>query len=321
MKNLFFKILAFILCLPSGGILLLKAFGYSQMYTTAYSLFLPSIFLLLFLVLILYYKDRDLFNLIIIGAIGGLIGTIGYDLIRIPFMLIGSRIFAPINMYGVWLTDAAVGNAFTDTMGWLYHFSNGITFGIMYALFMKGKSYWWAIGYALLLETIFVVSPFGELFGLTSKPLSLLAAYIGHIAYGYPLGKMTQNFTSTISNLKFFKKGILKTIPVLTVAIMVIIIYSKTHTENETRIVISNQELNPHIIRISSGDALQLYNKNTRSNTTVIINGEALELHPNEELTTKIEKPGIYQVKIKDNPTIKSIFILNEPVEKFNQIH
>lgn len=291
------------------------------MYNSIYFLLIPS-FLLLFGVLgYSFKKNRNIFSLILIGAFGGLIGTFGYDLIRIPFMLMGSRIFAPINMYGVWLTDASTGNSFTDTIGWLYHFSNGITFGIMYALFMKGRSFWWAISYALLLETIFVVSPFGELFGLTSKPLSLVAAYIGHIAYGYPLGKMVQNFDTTISNLNFFKKGLLSVITILTAAIVVMTIYFRDTAENETRIVISDYELNPHIIRINSGNSIQIYNERTGGNTTIVINEEEFELHPNQELTTKITKPGIHQVKVKDNQTIKSIFILSEPVEKFNQIH
>ncbi|MDO5971426.1 hypothetical protein Q4Q35_16590 [Flavivirga aquimarina] len=319
MKSLIFKLVVFFFCLPSGGILLLKSFGYSQMYHSVYLLFIPSIILLLGVLLFSYFKSKEVFKLILVGAIGGLIGTFGYDLIRVPFMLMGSRIFAPINMYGVWLTDATIGNAYTDTIGWIYHFSNGITFGIMYALFMRGRSFWWAIAYALLLETIFVVSPFGALFGLTSKPLSLVAAYIGHVAYGYPLGKLVQNFDVTITNLKFFKKGLLRFTGVLCISVIVLTVYTNSNAVYDSQIVISNDQLNPHIIRINSGDSIPIKNKRTGSNATVIIGDEVLKLLPNQDLIKQISKPGIHQVRLKNDQTIKSIFILSEPVEKFNQ--
>ncbi|WP_303317610.1 hypothetical protein Q4Q34_16980 [Flavivirga abyssicola] len=317
MKNLHFKILILILCLPSGGILLLKAFGFTQMYASVYSLFIPSILLLFLITSITYKSHRELFHLVIIGAFGGLIGTFGYDLIRVPFILMGSRIFAPINMYGVWITDASSGSHFSDTIGWLYHFSNGITFGIMYALFMKNKSFWWAIAYALLLETIFVISPFGELFGLRSKPLSLVAAYLGHVAYGYPLGKMVQNYTKTIESLKFFKKGLM--LSAGAISLIVIMMLFQFHSETkETEVIFTSQGLKPHIIRVNHGESIKLKSQ-MNSVITVLINGEALSLQPKQEILKKIDQPGIFQVKIKEHQAINSIFILNEPVENFNQ--
>ena len=59
--------------------------------------------------------------------------------------------------------------------------------------------------------------------------------------------------------------------------------------------------------------------KETGSNTAILINGEELKLQANQEIESMISKPGIFQVKIKDNQAVKSVFILSEPVEHFKQ--
>ena len=320
MRDKQLKIVLFLLSLPSGSILLLKAYGVSQMYHSLYYLFLPSV-LLFFLALVLAYrKSKEVYHLAIIGALGGLIGTFGYDLARVPFMLMGSRIFVPINMYGIWLSDASNASAFTDSLGWVYHFSNGITFGILYALFMKGKSFWWAIGYALLLETIFVVSPFGELFGLASKPLSLAAAYLGHVAYGYPLGKMVQNYDATLKSLRYFKKGLVTGTGLIALATLVLCLFFYRNKEVITEITFNDKSISPSIIRLEYGGQITLNNQMTSPEKQSILIGDAeTELLPNERKSVDITAPGIFQVKVKNNQKLKSIFVLSEPVEQFNQ--
>lgn len=308
----------FALCLPSGGILLLKVYGLAQMHVTAYSLFIPSLLLLLVLSWYCHKKHLQVFYLVLVGAVGGLFGTFGYDLIRVPFMLMGSRIFVPINMYGVWIGDTAQGNGFTDTIGWLYHFSNGITFGIMYALFMKGRSFWWAIGYALLLETIFVVSPFGELFGLTSKPLSLVAAYVGHIAYGYPLGKMVQNFDTSVESLTFFKKGLISLSALVTVAVLILVFSLKGVERGDTMLIFKDDKIVPPIVRLPSGGVVHLKNEtNINHKLQVLVGDREVELAPSGETSVNMPVPGIFQVKATNVQRLKSVFILNEPVENF----
>ena len=318
MKNLFLKVVLFAICLPSGGILLLKVYGFAQMYTTAYTVFIPSLILLFALLWYCLKKHLQIFNLVLVGAVGGLIGTFGYDLIRVPFMLMGSRIFAPINMYGVWIADASYGSGFTDTIGWLYHFSNGITFGILYALFMKGKSIWWAIAYALLLETIFVVSPFGELFGLTTKPLSLVAAYVGHIAYGYPLGRLTRDFDTTVESLKFFKKGLVALSALVSLTVVALIFSLKGAGQGDAILTIKDDIIEPHLLRLTHGNSIRLKN-NTDSQKIlqILMDEQEIELGPSAEASVIIPHPGIFQVRAINVQGLKSVFILSEPVENF----
>ncbi|WP_411031254.1 hypothetical protein [Spongiimicrobium sp. 3-5] len=318
MKISFLRILLFLLCLPSGGILLLKAYGIADMHKTALAIFLPSLLLLLLIWVYLFLKKDDLKNVLLLGAVGGLLGTFGYDLIRIPIMLLGNRIFAPINMYGMWLTDATASSTFTDLVGWLYHFSNGITFGIMYALVMKGKNLWWAVLYALLLETIFVVSPFGELFGLTSKPMSLFAAYLGHVAYGYPLGKMVQNYKGSMTTLNFFRKGLI-VISVIAITFSAVLWGSTSgDLSSETVFRVNQEKITPGILRVDKGATITFQNDTGRAVSFYLpLLDMEIKVIPEAQETKKFEHPGIYHVVIKDLESIKGAFILYEPVEQY----
>ena len=64
-----------------------------------------------------------------VGAVGGLVGVIGYDVVRVPFSAIGMRVFAPIDSYGLMLSGSHMASPYTNTLGWLFHLSNGVTFG------------------------------------------------------------------------------------------------------------------------------------------------------------------------------------------------
>ena len=73
-------------------------------------------------------------------------GTIGYDLFRLPFVASGLRVLAPIDSYGVLLLDAHTSSPLSGFAGWVYHFSNGIGFGIAYAAVALGRRRWyWAV--------------------------------------------------------------------------------------------------------------------------------------------------------------------------------
>lgn len=320
MKEPLLRISLLLLCIPSGGILLLKMYGIVEMNKAAISILLPATILLVLVYVFLLVKRNGLAKIVIIGFLGGLLGTLGYDLVRIPFMLIGSQIFAPINMYGMWLTDATMSSPYTDTIGWLYHFYNGITFGIVYALFMTGKPIVWAILYALLLETIFVLSPFGELFGITQKPVALFAAYLGHVAYGYPLGKMVRNYDSSIKTIKYFKNGLSGIFVFLGLACIAIVIVTKIRSQDNSTLefVISDTKIYPKMIRINKGSIISF---NNNSATDLILSGtlleESLTVSSDDQIGYEIVDPGIYHLIVKRNKRLDGIFILCEPVENF----
>ncbi|MFO1485067.1 MAG: hypothetical protein U1F71_17035 [Verrucomicrobiaceae bacterium] len=122
------------------------------------------------------------------GLVGGLLGTLGYDLVRIPLHCMGLNPLTPIRHYGVWITGGDHSTWLTDLAGLAYHFSNGITFAWMYALAACRRHGAWAVVWALVLETLAVFCVFGEVFAIRTAYDVLTVAYAAHLFYGAPLG-------------------------------------------------------------------------------------------------------------------------------------
>lgn len=122
------------------------------------------------------------------GILGGVLGTILYDVSRLPFLAVGYRLFAPISSYGVLMIDATHSDRLTETLGWFYNFANGTAFGVAYAMLGLGRRWWWAIPWALWLETMTVVTPYAGVYGLAGKPDVIAIAYGAHVFYGAGLG-------------------------------------------------------------------------------------------------------------------------------------
>lgn len=127
------------------------------------------------------------------GFWGGLWGTLGYDLVRIPFHWAGQNPFPPIRSYGVWISGGAFSTPWTDGWGFFYHLSNGITFGWIYSFLLLRKHWIWAVVWGLLLETVAVYTAFGEVFRIRSAYSALGLAYAAHLFYGFPLGRLCRN--------------------------------------------------------------------------------------------------------------------------------
>lgn len=136
--------------------------------------------------------DQFLAERLRLGLVGGLWGTVGYDAVRVPLHLMGLNPFPPIRAYGMWVCGLDHATPMTDLAGFTYHISNGITFGWIYALFMTGRHWGWGVLFGLGLEVMAVVTPFGELFGLRAFSQTVIIAFVAHLFYGYPLGRVCQ---------------------------------------------------------------------------------------------------------------------------------
>jgi hypothetical protein len=144
---------------------------------------------------------------ILAGALGGLIGTLGYDLFRIPFVYTtGLQLLAPIESYGVLLLGAASSSPVTDFAGWAYHFTNGIGFGIAWAVVAAGRSWLWGIAWAMFLETMTIVSPFAGTYGLIANGqvqwAPIILAYLAHIPYGIAVGLFSQHAVARANEVR-----------------------------------------------------------------------------------------------------------------------
>jgi hypothetical protein len=156
-----------------------------------------------------------------VGAIAGAVGTLGYDLARVPFALLGQRVFAPIDSYGLLIADASASSGLTAALGWLYHLSNGVTFGIAYAAVAARRGWGWGVAWGLLLETVAIASPFADRYGLAGQAGPITVAYLGHIFYGLPLGWLVQHLDGTVENLAGLGRSSVAIMLVASVAVIV----------------------------------------------------------------------------------------------------
>ena len=147
------------------------------------------------------------FDAMVAGALGGLLGSLGYDVFRVPFVYgLGRQLLAPIDSYGVLLLDSLSSSPLTGFAGWSYHFTNGIGFGVAYALVARNRHYVWALLWAMVLETATVVSDFAPTYGLRTDAglhvVPIAIAYAAHVPYGLAVGWAVGNVARTVEQAR-----------------------------------------------------------------------------------------------------------------------
>ena len=300
--------LCFLSCIPSGGALLLKVWGITSMARGG------LLFLACLPILVLGYRvDSELAGDIRRGCWGGVLGTLGYDLVRVPFHLAGFRVFAPIQAYGVWLLDADRSSAATEMLGWLYHFSNGISFGIMYALWMGRKHWAWALLWGLSLEAIVLSTPFARIFHMQGNVQAIAIAYAAHLAYGFPLGWVVAR-RPRVSAAALSLAGLLVATFVLAGV--------PGERERAARALagtlrVEGIRLNPTWLRLPAPGRVTVSNPGAQPVTLVEPAARReLVVAGSSNASWEFPKPGIYQCYIKSGVRSISSFVIVEPVEQ-----
>jgi hypothetical protein len=161
--------------------------------------------------------DRRLFRACAIGAVGGLLAAVAYDLFRIPFVVAAADHIGPLwlrlPLYKVFPQFGAMilGQSFspsqpesaypalTHLVGWVYHFSNGVTFGVMYMALIGSasrRSWLWAIALAVGLELAMLVTPYTSFFGIGLTTKFVVATLTAHLIFGIALGLYARHKSS-----------------------------------------------------------------------------------------------------------------------------
>ncbi len=154
--------------------------------------------------------DRRLFRACLIGAIGGFVAAVAYDVFRVPFVVgaidhtgpawLRLPLFKVFPRFGAMIlgepfTPTQTDSQFTLTahlVGWAYHFSNGITFGVMYMAMIgdaSRRSWWWAIALAAGLELAMLFTPYTKFFGINQTARFVVVTLVAHIVFGIALGQ------------------------------------------------------------------------------------------------------------------------------------
>jgi hypothetical protein len=308
-------------CVPSAGSLLLKVYGIAEMHHAVPFIFLPcAVFLMAVWRFGRAFGAGEVSDAIALGAVGGLFATFAYDLIRVPFMLAGIHVFMSIDTYGLWIVDARHSSGFTDVIGWTYHFSNGITFGIIYALFMRGQHWLWAVLYAIVLETINLISPFMEIFRLSSNYLGIFILYLGHVAYGMPLGLMTQRWEASLQRMRATPRLVWMPLLACGLGWLCAEAFLPARAAKDARatagvLKVEGAILNPELIRLGHPGGLTLVNSSP--DPVMVLDrttNQTYAVRPGGEARAAFARPGIYQLHVSTPERTHSSFAIVEPV-------
>lgn len=204
------RLVVFLLSATSIWCLLAEFYGICSMRTFTLYILIPATALLAGLALFdLARGDRRLFRAVMIGAIAGFLAACAYDLFRIPFVVAAADkvgpmwlrlpLFKVFPQFGAMILGQPYAPQQTDSqytlaahlIGWVYHFSNGVTFGVMYMALIgdaRRRSWWWAVALAVGLELAMLFTPYTRFFGITMTARFIFATIVAHLIFGIAMG-------------------------------------------------------------------------------------------------------------------------------------
>lgn len=177
--------------LTSIAALLLHAAGLVRMPFTVTFLSIPGAILLVCLAVWAGLADRVVFfNRLAVGFLVGALGLLAYDAIRWAVQTIlplGFDAFFSIRAFGTLITGRSIDDPVSIAAGWAYHVSNGLSFGVLYALIAGPARASYGLIWGLILEiAMLIVYP--ALFQPTSVGGFVIVSVVGHAAFGSVIG-------------------------------------------------------------------------------------------------------------------------------------
>jgi hypothetical protein len=133
---------------------------------------------------------RLLFNRLVTGTVAGLLGLVAYDVVRAvaqTVLPVTFDAFASFQIFGTLMTGLGSDSHVGLVAGWAYHITNGLTFGIIYALLAGPARWWWGLAWGGTLEfAMMVVYP--SLVHPRSISDFVVVSVIGHAVFGSVVG-------------------------------------------------------------------------------------------------------------------------------------
>jgi hypothetical protein len=169
-------------------------------------IFLPAFVLLCVLALLDHLRgDGHVWRAVWIGFLGGLLGAVAYDVFRLPFVFAKEwgidSVVPPMKLFKVFPRFGAMvlgqpieqpsHSMAASVIGWIYHFSNGATFGVMYLALIgdaKRRHWGWAVLFALGLELGMLFTPYPTAFGIPLTAGFVVVTVTAHAIFGVGLG-------------------------------------------------------------------------------------------------------------------------------------
>ncbi len=222
------RTLVFFLSAACIWCLLAEMYKLCDMQTFTVWILIPCTLLLIGIALLDRAKgDRRLWQACLIGAIGGFLAAVAYDVFRLPWVLgfidhqgpawLRLPLFKVFPRFGAMILGHPYTATQTDSqftladhlVGWTYHFSNGITFGVMYMAMIGNavkRSWLWGIALAVGLEIFLLISPYGGFFAIKVTALFVGVTLTAHIIFGVALGQYAK--LADASRLKYLPQSL-----------------------------------------------------------------------------------------------------------------
>lgn len=214
------RVLVFTLAATSIWCLLAEMYRLVDMRTFFYSILLPSTALLYGIAILDRTRGgRRLWRAVILGTIAGLCGAIAYDAFRLPFVYSDAwglgrigipqmPLFKVFPRFGALILGQSIDqpsySLIAQLTGWAYHFSNGATFGVMFAAMYESareaavgdsaaaakawKSIAYATSMAVGIELCLLASPYTSFFGIPLTMSFVVVTIMAHLIFGVGLG-------------------------------------------------------------------------------------------------------------------------------------
>jgi hypothetical protein len=215
------RLVIFALSATSIWCLLSEMYGLCDMRSFFYFILLPATAALYAIALVDRFGggDRRLFRAVMIGSLAGLFGAVVYDIFRLPFVFSDAwgmgkigipqmQLFKVFPRFGALILgeplEQQTYSSAAHALGWFYHFSNGATFGVMFAAMYAGakealgavkagsgevwKPVLWATLMAVGIEICLLLSPYAKFFNIQMTTRFVVVTMIAHIIFGLGLG-------------------------------------------------------------------------------------------------------------------------------------
>jgi hypothetical protein len=210
------RTVVFILAATSIWCLLAEFYGLCDMRTFTFAILFPATVVLIVLAVVDRFRgDGMLWRAVVIGSVAGFLAACAYDIFRIPFVIaavdkVGPEwlrlpLFKVFPRFGALILGIPFDATTTDSqfsltahlVGWAYHFSNGITFGVMYLALVgdaSRRSWLWAVVFATGLELAMLFTPYTSYFGIHMTAKFVIATLAAHVIFGVTLGLFVKRF-------------------------------------------------------------------------------------------------------------------------------
>lgn len=190
-----------IMSMPEKVMALLGATMAAQPVMAGFTWYILVPALVILAVVYVYARARcpGLANCIVAGLVAGALATVALDVVRLTGF---SLRWMPSNlppMFGMLILGPQSTSVQAEIVGYIYHFLNGASFGLIYTLTIGRGSVSWGIGWGIVITLLMMVTPpllmmgVGP-FGVNFGPGLFVTALVAHVAYGAALGWLVEHW-------------------------------------------------------------------------------------------------------------------------------